>query len=775
MHGKVFEMKRALLFGFILAAILPLNAQEKTRLMSMGYEAFQYGDFYNASSYYADALALDSADIYCAWQLAESYRSFNAYENAADAYEIVIGLDKEQKYPLALFYLASMEKNNGNYVRACQLLKQFVDTFLYNKSVSDSFIEYARHELEVCEKINDIFDDSANVRITHLGKNINTPYSEFGAFQYNDSLFFFSALRAVNEGAYEGFLPFSYITNIYQSEISASGYTQGEEIAGRINFKNSHNANITFDKRNKRIFFSRCYEDRDNEMRCKLMTADYDKERFGKPEELKNPINIDNANASQPFYVDLGKTEVLYFVSDRQGGYGGNDIWYSIWNGTGFANPINCGSNINTPGNEVTPFYDTVRGGLFFSSDWHPGLGGYDIFFAKGGFNGWEMPKNLGRPFNSSANDIYFSVNPNDSNGYFTSNRPGSLYLKGETCCNDIYAYEYFDEQPTIADTLKNGQQPTDSIQEKARLLLPIVLYFHNDEPDPATTKTVASKHYKQTLDEYNVMKEVYRVEYAKGLKGHKREEAMEDIDSFFIQHVQSGYEKLNRLIDYLIRDLQQGNSVQLLIKGFCSPLHTNEYNINLSKRRISSLKKYLEYANDSVLFPYLNHTAENGAKLMIYEDPVGEEMSNPFVSDNPNDLRNAVYSRSAAFERRIEIVMYVADHDSNLVAFSDMPAIQTDKYITIDTMEQDQKVLFKIEITNSGKSELIIHTVDFDKQFLWIEWDNTPVLPEETTVFNVLVRAGSQLGKWMQTVVVESNVPGKPFQIKLDSYVKAK
>ena len=99
----------------------------------------------------------------------------------------------------------------------------------------------------------------------------------------------------------------------------------------------------------------------------------------------------------------------------------------------------NLGAPINTSGNEKTPFYNAKKELLYFSSDLHLGLGGYDNFSAAKTDNGWATPINLGYPINSSADDQFYATGENKKTYYFVSNRPGIIGLKSETCCDDIF------------------------------------------------------------------------------------------------------------------------------------------------------------------------------------------------------------------------------------------------------------------------------------------------------------------------------------------------
>ncbi len=748
-----------LLFALILATTA--TPQQREILYNMAARQWQEGNFVEAATTYGELLQGDSSNLFVAFRLAESLRLDNRYADAAKIYQHVITLPGAgTTHPQAWFHLAMMRKQTGDMETFCHFIQEYLDV-----GVDSLRLQRAAHEALLCQPENALPTDSAPVNIQLLGRNINTPYSEFGAFQINDSVMIFSALRPSTSSEFQSFALLDYRSAIYSSNIRVSGYQEGVELHQRINRRNTHNANITFDQQNDRVFFSRCLDLDQGLLQCRILTSNYRNGRWSRPRPLPENINKNGYTNTMPHYTSVGDVGVLYFVSDRPGGFGGMDIWYALEYDGQFAEPVNCGSMINTPGNEVTPFYDTIRGTLFFSSDYHHGYGGYDIFRSKGGLSAWGEVVNMGLPFNSPANDHYFTVNPNDSNGYFTSNRPGSYYLRGETCCNSIYFYEWIPDlepEPLPLAEIPKDDTTREQVSEMARRLLPLLLFFDNDEPDRNTMRITSTKDYRQSLDEYVAMRERYRREYSRGLEPEAAQQAVQDIDDFFDHFVLGGYEKLEMLTDYLVTDLTGGRTVQLLISGYCSPLSTTDYNINLARRRIHSLVLYLERARDGVLKPFLRGEAENGARLIIFEDPVGKEMASPFVSDNPHDLRNAVYSRAAAFERRIEIAIYLAHEPGEIVPLSEMPRISIQPDVKIDEpLKTNQRKVLTIPYQNHGESELLIRQVEFDGERLWVQWSNEPLLPGGESQLMVLVYAGEKPGTFHETITIKSNMPG--------------
>tara|TARA_R110002050_G_scaffold243517_2_gene380037 strand:- start:814 stop:1608 length:795 start_codon:yes stop_codon:yes gene_type:complete len=155
-----------------------------------------------------------------------------------------------------------------------------------------------------------------------------------------------------------------------------------------------------------------------------------------------------------------------------------------------------------------------------------------------------------------------------------------------------------------------------------------------------------------------------YQKEYSNGLTGEKSDDAKLDIESFFIEYVDKGVADLQLFRDLLLKELDRGAKINITVKGFASPLAKTDYNVNLTKRRIASLVNYMRMYNGGVFSKYLDNNAPNGGKVIFSQVPFGEYTADQTTSDNPNDVQNSVYSRSAAKERKIEIqsVSYLED-----------------------------------------------------------------------------------------------------------------
>jgi outer membrane protein OmpA-like peptidoglycan-associated protein len=146
-------------------------------------------------------------------------------------------------------------------------------------------------------------------------------------------------------------------------------------------------------------------------------------------------VNLSGYNSKQPFCSADGK--YLFFASDRPSGSGKFDIWCAPLNEDGTTGePVNAGVMINSSGDEQAPFYHNSSSTMVFSSNGRPGMGGFDLYAAKGNVNAWGTPENLGHPVNSSRDDMYFFAEEKAgllSNAVFSSDR-------GDGCCLEMYS-----------------------------------------------------------------------------------------------------------------------------------------------------------------------------------------------------------------------------------------------------------------------------------------------------------------------------------------------
>lgn len=408
------------------------------------------GDIYSATDYY-EALKKrfpDNNDNIMA--LANLYRQSRNYTMALENYSMVYEKDKDV-FPDALFYKALMEKMTGEYDKAIEDFQKF-QKVLKGTNLDPDFKKKVKNEIDGCLLAKNKMDSALKVIITHLDTSINKAHAELSPFPVTKDKFIYSSMPAdkveyfdPNNDSVQ--LP---VRQFYVAKRKGDNWQSiGSFTDGPFNIKGQNTGNGTFSPDGNRFYFTRCKTNWKNKVVCAIYLSKKNEGKWSEPEKLNSEINDPKYTSTQPAVGNDSKygSEVLYFVSDRKGGKGGNDIWYSVYNEKKeiYKTPKNAGNRINTISDEVTPFYDMSSRTLYFSSNGWPSLGGFDVFTNTGEMSSWLDPVNIGYPVNSSTDDYYFVVGKNKEEGFFASNRLGGITLHNPTCCDDIYEYRWTD------------------------------------------------------------------------------------------------------------------------------------------------------------------------------------------------------------------------------------------------------------------------------------------------------------------------------------------
>ncbi|MCC6571802.1 MAG: PorP/SprF family type IX secretion system membrane protein [Chitinophagales bacterium] len=177
-------------------------------------------------------------------------------------------------------------------------------------------------------------------------------------------------------------------------------------------------------------------------------------------------------------------------------------------------------------------------------------------------------------------------------------------------------------------------------IEQEFNKYLPVAVYFDNDMPDPRTTAATTTANYKELYDAYLARKDKFSSKSSEA-------EATE-----LFSKVSDSYEQLEKVFDMLEGYLKQGKKITLNLKGYSSPLAQDQYNFQLSKRRIESVKNYLITRNNGALQQYIN-----SGQLSFELLPFGKNAAPAGISDKLSDSKNSIYGKAASLERRVEII----------------------------------------------------------------------------------------------------------------------
>ncbi|WMJ72462.1 hypothetical protein RCC89_04700 [Cytophagaceae bacterium ABcell3] len=674
----------------LLCLLVSFSSYGQKHYLIYAEQAYAEKDYYGAALYYKQALDIDPSNIKTQYAYAEALKKGADYEKAARQYKQVFYKDSIMAFPESAFWLGMMLKNLGNYNSAHQYFEKYSKQ---TKNKNTWYYKKANQEIEACKFAQHLVKDSVLVEITNAGTNVNTDYSEIGLCIINDTTLLYSTFQ--DETDPKAKTQTSNYLTLHQTIYKNKEWQKRTPLFENFTLKDKHIVNACSGYYNNRLYFTAC----DNLFKCDI----YYTEKEKGPQPLN--INLEGYTTTNPSIVLIDGVEVLLFSSDRPGGEGGLDIWYSMLQNGSFSAPKNLGPTVNTLEDEISPYYDAHNKILYFSSNWHKGLGGYDIFQSKGSLRNLSTPKNLGYPINSSANDLYFKPF-NKEGAVFISNRTGSLTSRNENCCNDIWlakGYKAKEEKPPKADTIQRIAQKTP-VAPKG--LSAINLYFHNDQPDPNSILQETSQSYEALYTSYidlkpSYLKEATNSDISSAMK--------ESIQHFFSSHVEKGMQDLKLLSGKILEALEQNHQVHITLSGHASPLASNNYNFNLTLRRIRSIKNYLKTFNGGVLKKYIDTANDSLPSLVITEVPYGAYKTNTIDYSNQTAPANDIYSTAAAKARRVEMQTSIINRSDTAYAhlFIEKPVAKT-------PLQENSLVTFLL--SNTGNAPLKITDIKFPK-----------------------------------------------------------
>ena len=459
---------------FSVSQVFPsdsLNQLKTWQLRNFGKNAVRVGDHYSAIDFYEVYCSRKPEKLKARLELGHLYRKTRDYDKARDTYKEVYDQEPE-KFPLALFYYAKMQKREGEYQKARENFTKFKKQYRGGKD-ERLYKKWVKAEMAGCDLAPQLIDSALNMKAHHLDTSINKAHVEFSPIPRGDSVLIYASLKA----DFIEYVPTDDTTSkvpvrqFYYARKGEEGWKNAGKLPGPFNHPKEHTGNGVYSPDGRFFYFTRCSKNWQSKVVCAIYQSELVGGEWSDPVALPKPINHPRFTSTMPTVGrDLKRNrEILYFVSNRPGGKGGLDIWYTIYDKRKkiWKEPKNAGSKVNTIGDEVSPNYNQENRTLFFSSDFWPGMGGLDIFKTQGEMRKWVPATNMGYPLNSGNDELYYAPGEDMKKGFFVSNRPGGIALKHETCCDDLYTFEYFDFielaiEGTITEIDTDPLQPLD-------------------------------------------------------------------------------------------------------------------------------------------------------------------------------------------------------------------------------------------------------------------------------------------------------------------------
>ncbi len=347
-----------------------------------------------------------------------NYKDFEAYEKSAPV---------NAHYFLAQSYHAAH--------RFGEAVTEYSNYLKFVSEKQKDLRDEVSKQLEICKNAQEYIANPVNVIITNFGDSINTIYPEYSPLiSADETVLIFTSRRDGSTGG-ERTTSNEFFEDIYISYKNDQGvWSKAKSIGANINSA-GHEAAIGFSADGQKLFL---FKDDDGD--GNIYYSNLENDKWLTPAKLGSDINSKGWEPSASLSAD-GNT--LYFVSDRKGGFGGRDIWKCVKLPNGeWSLATNLGPVINTPDDEEAPFIHPDGRTLFFSSNGHRTMGGFDIFSAYKNNEGfWTEPQNVGYPINTTDDDLFYVLSPNGKRAYYASAKVGG---KGD---KDIYLINFPDAE----------------------------------------------------------------------------------------------------------------------------------------------------------------------------------------------------------------------------------------------------------------------------------------------------------------------------------------
>ncbi|MBL7900737.1 MAG: OmpA family protein [Bacteroidia bacterium] len=541
--------------------------------------------------------SLDNSSKYdfILYRLAQSYRLNYDYPHAAEQFKICV---ERGVYPDAGYYYGLSLMNVRKYDEA---MKAF-DDFVTAKKGNDSLVSLAAKKEAWCYfALDSLVPKKTEIRLMDT-LVFNRGTSNFGAMFYlDDQKVIFSSARRGGVVTDPEKQDSRYFCDLYFSQLEDTIWQRPVNFGRPVN-TSLHEGSAVFTPEEV-MLFTRWSDN--NRKEAFIYMARTNGGKFYEAMKLGTNINLPGYKSHQPYVTADGRH--LFFSSNRPGGKGGFDIWMASIDEDGFVGEaVNLGEPVNTESDEITPFFHDISNTLYFSSNGHIGMGGFDVFKSSLNVDDslYSVPFNVNRPINSSKDDAYYVSDRLGNKGFFSSDR---LDCPDGHCYN-IYSYVNealkFDLEGHVYDNETNAPIPS--------ALVTIKDVHDNDEPFFIVTDEEG--YYKTDLKaNFEYFLKAQKTKYfgnaaslaTKGLTDSKHFE-----QDFYLTKIPEGdieiegieydYDKATlrpksmEILDKIVDLLKLNDNLSIELSSHTDSRGSDAYNLRLSQARAQSCVTYL-------------------------------------------------------------------------------------------------------------------------------------------------------------------------------------
>lgn len=422
----------------------PLREIPVGRKIIAAEEAISSGNYYKALELY-DEVYKEKRDPVIAYKIAMLNYTLRDYARTETQLQRLLTSNLKGIRPPseAYYYYGMVLKMNGKTRESKEALSKYIVD-----GKDQNLITLAQNEIDGIDQM-EALNPNKGIAVVNVGTLVNTPQTESSPILSADSALYYVSFQKKTPIVLDG-KDNDYFSKVYMSTKTKEGkWGKPTALSDAINRPNVHTGHVALNKEGDRMVFTRSVLVSNEVSETKLFVSEKKSGNWIPAKEIKIPTG--DFQIKYPAFGKMFDKDVLFLSSNMPGGQGGYDIYYGNFDGEELGNLTNLGPKFNSEGDEMSPFYTKTK--IYFSSNGRPGMGGFDIYSAEWSGTEYAAPVNLGRNFNTTVDDMYFTLNPDESTGFLVSNRPGTRSLKSKTCCDDVF---YFSLQPIIVDMVVN-------------------------------------------------------------------------------------------------------------------------------------------------------------------------------------------------------------------------------------------------------------------------------------------------------------------------------
>ena len=429
---------------FFLVFTTYSEPERQSKVFRKGQRYFDNANFWEAKQIFDELLMTNSRDIAINYYLGASKIALKDYEGALTNFRTIYDVSEGQPNELLdIYYLAYLYHTTHHFYEAIRMyhilisrmVKDDIEILYLPQKQTYLEINDLKRRIHQCRFAQDQIRNPIKVKITRLSDSINTIWPEFRPLiSFNEHILIFTSRRPNNFNRYapDG-LPYE---DIFITRRQANGeWKQAVPLDSGLVNTPDHNTAVTISNDGTTVFTSSTTFNFLRRQIGDLYFSNQINNQWTAPILLPDKINSDYWESDATTTAD---GQLLLFTSNRPGGHGQNDLYSSKFINGYWENAKNLGHIINTAFNEEAPYINADGSVLYFASEGHQSMGGFDIFSADyyDHYHKWKNIKNMGYPINTSADEKYFAWTADGSKAYFAVPRPETNYY------SDLYMLE---------------------------------------------------------------------------------------------------------------------------------------------------------------------------------------------------------------------------------------------------------------------------------------------------------------------------------------------